>query len=371
MKVRHAACRRGRGLGRSSGLGRGFTLIEVLVVVAIIALLVAILMPALQQARESARAAYCGSNMKQLAGAALTHLLATGMRKEKVSTNFGWAVPVFRENKGETGVFNCPSDEEPFPIPALYDRYHGAWANGPVDETTDSSGVFNRWQQAANGAWQLRIEDLVGGEEYGFDVTDASQYDLLLEFSAIKGAKSAQVSVAGVSAALTQTVLDEKGRTVWPDAAAAQGQSHGFPLLWMSYGANAAAGLKSVKGMPALLLENAKPGVFPEQLGGYPFDHLAATSWVGTPLRFRHGGRSSDPRLAPGDYGEGGALIVGRDYAKAQKDRMNVAFLDGHVERLHFGAMLGDAPTCDNNGELRWHRSFWLGLRRAPRGTFD
>ena len=98
----------------------GFTLIEVLVVVAIIALLVAILLPAVGRARDSARASVCGSNMKQLIGGVITHILETGMRKERVSTNYGWAVPTYRVNAKAGGVFTCPSDEEPWPVPVIY-----------------------------------------------------------------------------------------------------------------------------------------------------------------------------------------------------------------------------------------------------------
>jgi prepilin-type processing-associated H-X9-DG protein len=87
---------------------------------------------------------------------------------------------------------------------------------------------------------------------------------------------------------------------------------------------------------------------------------------VGTPLRFRHGGASSDDRLRPADYGDNGGLIQGVKHVYQPRDRMNVGFLDGHVERVHFAQILGEPPSVDPAvGELRWHRSFWLGLRRG------
>ena len=94
----------------------GFTLIELLVVVAIIALLLAILLPSLHQARQQARAAVCASNMKQVLNGVITHMIDRGMRRERVSTNYGWAVPSYRVNAGETEIFTCPNDPDPRPI---------------------------------------------------------------------------------------------------------------------------------------------------------------------------------------------------------------------------------------------------------------
>ncbi|HSW44021.1 MAG TPA: prepilin-type N-terminal cleavage/methylation domain-containing protein, partial [Phycisphaerae bacterium] len=85
---------------------KAFTLIELLVAVSIIALLVAILIPALQAARNQVQAAHCANNMRQGVNGAIVQLLEAGMRKERWSTNYGWAVQSLRINKCQTEIFN-------------------------------------------------------------------------------------------------------------------------------------------------------------------------------------------------------------------------------------------------------------------------
>lgn len=336
---------------------RGFTLIEVLVVVAIIALLISILLPALRNAREQARNAVCVSNLKQCVTGAITLILERNMRKERISTNFGWAVYTMNANKGETGVFTCPNDPDPKPIPAFFIKIDDSGYG--TGGTTSTDGIFNRYKRGTNGKWQVDVQDVVGGTGYGNDAaSNPGDIDLLFEYTVAKQQRTADVRLAQKESGLDFAVMSANGATIWPRASQAVGQVRRAPLMWMSYGANASAGLKSMKGNPVLLTELSKPGIFPITLSGdgkYPNDEF------GSALRFRHGGRCADKILTGRDYnGTNPVSGYGMDLNYVRQQRINLAFYDGHVEGMYYKALLKIAPDS----------AFWAGTGKAKEKGF-
>lgn len=322
---------------------RAFTLIEVLVVVAIIAILVAVLMPSLQAARENARATVCGTNLKQILTAVQMNILEKTVRKEmeRVSTNYGWAVPAYRAMSHQADIFTCPSDKEPWPIPALYVRVRGGGS-----ELVSSDALYNRPKYLSEMRYQLDVQDSVGGQQWAFDAGNINDIDLLLEYDTGPKAQTAQVRVAQKESALGFDVLDYRQRLIWGNVSGAT-SAVTLPLFWMSYGANASAGLKGVKGNPVLIAELPKPGVFPEQFGAYPADVLSRA------LRFRHGEKATTS-AGLGGYTYRFNAVSGTPGSGnyTPRTRMNVGFYDGHVDRMIHAQMTRNPKS-----------SLWVGNR--------
>ncbi len=347
-------------IDRRSG---GFTLIEVLVVVAIIALLIAILLPALRQARNQAHAAVCASNMSQATKGALIHLAEMNMRKMRWSTNYGWATQSLRANKGQAELFTCPADPHPRPIPAALARLFSDSAATQYRGTTSSDAIFNHVFDKGGGVWQTDIQDSVDGDAFGGDATAGNDVDVVLEYTVTGREKFAMTRVAEKESAWRCDVLTYTGQTVWAPASTG-GAGRVMPIMWMSYSANASAGLRNVKGSPALIVEGAKPGILAETLIGR---HGSATpDLLPRPLRFRHGGRANEEYLQGYDYTRRGQMGAYRDARYEPQRSMNVGFLDGHVERLGHWQMLNlQGATVVPNQRV------WFGGRRGGEVIFD
>jgi prepilin-type processing-associated H-X9-DG protein len=189
--------------------------------------------------------------------------------------------------------------------------------------------------------------------------------DCLLQYQAEKGMRTTSVRIGNKESALQFMVMDFKGHTIWDTGGGNTSGSVTMPLLWMSYGANALAGLKTAKGSPAMITESAKCGIFPLPLGQYPADYLGtpnAANGPFTPLRFHHGGRSSDPRLKGGDFWtyDGNYVTSSKqDMDYTPRERTNTGFLDGHAERVQASRMLRNTSV------------FWLGTGRGSERQYE
>lgn len=306
-----------------------FTLIEVLVVVAIIALLIAILLPSLKGARDQAQAAVCGSNMGQGVKGALLHLTETNMRKERWSTNYGWATYSLKANGGQSDLFMCPADVDPHPTAAVLAR---VWAGSTDRGVTSGDAIFNHVYNAGGGVWQTDVQDSVVGDEFGGDAFSLTDIDVMVGYNVSTAKqKFANGYVAEKESADNFDIMSYKGEMLWKMANSGSGNKT-IPIMWMSHSANASSGLKNVKGVPALIAEGCKPGIFPENL--YKSGSLAVTSEdLRRVLRFRHGGKNKDPNMWGTDYTIRGKRDRDTKYEAATK--MNVGFLDGHVQRMN------------------------------------
>lgn len=347
----------------------GFTLIEVLVVVAIIALLIAILMPSLARARAASRATVCGSNIRAAIQGINLAMTESSSGKEQWSTNFGWATHSLRQNKGALDLYTCPEDPNPLMLPAVLCRlYAGSTYKG----TTSSDAIFNRIRKVAGNRWQLDIQDQLNDDLFGGDAGEKGELnDLLLEYQPAPGQSHVLATNVANERSWRYHVLSYQGTTLYAEdigggGSPASGWSISAPQLSLSYGANAFAGLRNVKGNPALIVEAGKFGIFPDPLGNFPADNLA---WA---LRFRHDGKASVPGLAGHDYtttfelpNPDSVLTPDQvDHTYQPNNRMNVGFLDGHVERLGYWQMFTMRPGATTSGGRPIMKpNIWMGHR--------
>lgn len=349
-----------------------FTLIEVLVVVAIIALLVAILLPALQAARNQAHATHCAANLRQAVSGAILFQTEQKMRNERWSTNFGWAVQSLRMNKGQTGIFQCPSDKNPTPVPALLDRQYDP--SGKFRGEVGSDAIFNRVTRTGN-VHNLNFQDQVDLDNHGGDA-DSDSADVLVSFTfSAPGQPFAMGSATKPSATWTHDLYTYKGHLLGRDSFPATS----LPIMYLSYGANASAGLLGVKGHPILAIEAGKPGVFPEDLVANGTVIFRGDSLPHV-VRFRHGGMNTRQGFAGQEYINVSTMTradaplpanrVDKNYQP--REGANAGFLDGHVERMLWPRLFywsGGTPTTRNRPLIK--KQPWIGIpRKNPTLTF-
>lgn len=348
-----------------------FTLIEVLVVVAIIALLISILLPSLKRARAASRATVCGTNIKTAIQGINLAMTEMAMHRQQWTTNFGWATHSLRQNKGALDLFACPDDPAPRMIPALLCRlYSGSTYRG----MTSSDAIFNRIRTVAGNRWQLDIQDQLEDNMFGGDAGSKGELnDLLLEYTPVRGQKYTMATNVANERSWRYQVLSYDGKTIHTEdlnsgGPPPSGWTVKVPMMSLSYGANAFAGLRNVKGTPALIVESAKFGLFPESLGNFPADNLA---WA---LRFRHDGAARTHGLAGFNYTSTFDLpdpnsIPAQDQMDIfyePQNKMNVGHLDGHVERLGYWQLFDLQPGATTSGGMPVpKRNIWMGLKRG------
>ena len=83
---------------------------------------------------------------------------------------------------------------------------------------------------------------------------------------------------------------------------------------------------------------------------------------IGKALRLRHGGKTSDPAVVGWEY-TNGTPVAGfkSDRRYDPRDRANCAFFDGHVERLHYKALVR-SPAGN---------TLWKGTGRLADFSYD
>jgi len=306
----------------------GFTLIEVLVVVAIIALLISILLPAIRQARESARASVCGHQQKQLGQAGAMWM--TEVKKEVVPVHRGWAPQLVRVMKGQTELFKCPSTTELVPIaPVMISQYR--LNDGPFPTVgTDSPFFQRRPTPNAQGFYEAGFEteaDRVGGDR---DFNDATVYT-----KPLPGSNRALVYVVKGSTGRQLSLIDWRGRILAANFSTTP--QFEVPLLWGSYGMNFSAAFPGIKPWHVLYLDYTDWSAVVETAFGVPSSR--------PPYSIRGDG--------PVTAGSSGSSTAPREWVDARHNkRVNVAFVDTHVERLVPEKLI---PPANQYEPSLWH----------------
>ena len=127
-----------------------FTLVELLVVIAVIGILIALLLPAVQAAREAARRAQCGSNLHNLALAALNYHDATG--HFPVDEDYSQYPPQYFDLTP-----NAPQTRQGVPTDSDKERVDRALSGGgwivQVLPQLEQQSLYNQFKPYEDGNW--------------------------------------------------------------------------------------------------------------------------------------------------------------------------------------------------------------------------
>ncbi|MGB9624797.1 MAG: prepilin-type N-terminal cleavage/methylation domain-containing protein [Phycisphaerae bacterium] len=300
----------------------GFTLIELLVVVAIIAMLVAILLPSLSRARENARGMVCGHHVRQLLVAGNMMLMETN--QERAPAHRGWATRVLKAMSGETKPFTCPSDMSySRPIPAVsisQPDYPDCSVDGAAFKR---SYTPDRYTQSYTAGFETEADS--SGQLFG----DADFNDATVAWRPTSlGSQTGQVWATLGSTGRPLTLMSWKGTAL--SRITGTTARYNQPILWGSYGMNLSAALRGALPSQMLYLEYTEWSAIVEP----ELKVLSSTT---------SSYRSDDPM----------STSPAEPHAVARHNgRLNVGFLDSHVDRLPLARVR--RPTAQAPNSI-WH----------------
>lgn len=238
--------------------------------------------------------------------------------KKSVPAHRGWAPYVLKAMSGETTPFTCPSDLKPSPIVPLFISQYRAGYKYPMLST--DSGYFRRSREPdSNGAYRLDMEteaDVSGGDK---DFDDATVYVTPLSDEP----KLAEVWVEKRSTGRELWLHDWRGGVLERNFSVTARYKQ--PILWGSYGMNLSAAIPGAKSWNALYMDY--------------------TDWSAVVER-KLGVRATDGHI------RGDGPLRPEWIAPRHVKRLNVGFVDTHVERKHPDAMT--VPADENAGSI-WH----------------
>lgn len=310
---------------------RGFTLVELLVVVAVVTLLISILLPSMARAREAAKGVVCANNIRQLITGG--NLWLSESTRDRSPAHRGWATFVYKVMSGQGEPFTCPSDINPSPIPAISLRGYKPGVGdegGGTDRGQSMDSAYCVRYQEASGRNKNRYVIGVEGEYAKGTGGDADYNDYWVSYVPDgPRAKTGTFNARRDGTNHNLVVYDWQGRIL--ERTAAQTATYPAPILWGSYAMNLSSAMRGARPQQMLYLEYLDWAAVVEP----EFQIARPPGWKFT---------SNHPRWRSDEPAQMAAVRHNR--------RLNVGFLDGHVDRVAPARVSRPAPGSPN---AIWH----------------